>query len=162
MPPKALQRQIGPYFYIAGTGSSTTGALYSFGACGSTEPRAGFAGFRHARQHRLWRPRSRTTRLRRRATFTISLHRRTMAEANANVQTRSLFLIKSAIALTNADARTRRRWTAFPALNFTTPITGGTAGALDGNAAGQSQCFHQRRFAGRGRAAGTGNFFALV
>ncbi len=62
---------------------------------------------------------------------------------NANLVTNTLafsYQISNS-PLTNADAANAQTWTSFTALDFTTPTTGATASALDGNDAANQQVF---------------------
>jgi endonuclease/exonuclease/phosphatase family metal-dependent hydrolase len=60
---------------------------------------------------------------------------------NANAQKLAFSFRVSSNAITNSDAVNANTWTNFTALNFATPTTGATAGALDGNDAANQQVF---------------------
>ena len=122
--------------YIAGTGSSTAGALYSFGASGSSERALGSLasgnanigdiayGVRFAND--TGADISSIT-----ITYTGEQWRN---NGNANVQTLAFSYRVSDTAITSPDPANAGSWTPFTALDFTTPTVGGTTGALDGNA----------------------------
>ncbi len=118
--------------YNAGTGSINTGAMYSFGAAASTERALGSVA-------------SGTTgtifygvRLRNDTANPItSLEISYVGEQwrnGGNTSAHSLtFEYRQAPVITDIVTGS---YTAFGSLNFTTPITGATAGAIDGNASG--------------------------
>jgi endonuclease/exonuclease/phosphatase family metal-dependent hydrolase len=116
--------------YRADTGSSASGALYSFGVAGSAERALGslasggpgnFAyGIRFTNDTALVA-----------ANFTISYTGEEWRAANANAQ-RLVFAYQVGTFLTGADAQNAQTWTAFPALDFISPNTNATQ-ALNGN-----------------------------
>ncbi|HMO82148.1 MAG TPA: carboxypeptidase-like regulatory domain-containing protein [Pyrinomonadaceae bacterium] len=117
--------------YNAGTGSSTTGAMYSLGAAASTERALGsLASGTTGTIYYGVRLRNDTknpiTSLE--VTYTGEQWR----NSNASPQTLS-FEYRQAASIT--DILTGD-YTAFTSLDFTTPTFGGTVGAIDGNAKG--------------------------
>jgi endonuclease/exonuclease/phosphatase family metal-dependent hydrolase len=133
--------------YDAGTGSSGTGALYSFGGTGSAERALGSLASggpgNFAFGVRFKNDTTQTV-----TNITISyVGEQWRCGGNTNVQSLAFaFLVGS--ALTDADAAGQRNWTAFPALDFNSPVTSSTAGALDGNAPGNQQAFPPMTLAG--------------
>lgn len=116
--------------YNAGTGSSTAGALYSFGASSSSERALGslasgtpgdFAyGVRFANDTGSDR-----------TNIVISYTGEQWRVANTNVQ-KLAFSFQVGNSLTNADAPNTQTWTPFSALDFSSPTTNATQ-ALNGN-----------------------------
>ena len=116
--------------YSAGTGSSTTGALYSFGDAGSDERSIGSLasggtgklafGVRFVNDTGL--PQT---------GFRISCAGEQWRAGGTNVQELA-FSYQIGSGLTNADAPDDQTWTPFPALDFPSPNTS-AAGALEGN-----------------------------
>jgi hypothetical protein len=124
-----------------GTGSSTTGGLYSFGSAGSTERALGslasgtpgnFAyGVRFINDT---------------ANVITNLILSYTGEqwrggGNTAAQSLSFSYQISNVPILTSDAANATQWTPFPALNFTSPFTSVTAGAQDGNAAANQQSF---------------------
>ena len=119
--------------YRAGTGSGTTGLIYSYGDSGSTERALGsvasgtpgnFAyGVRFTNDTALAQ-----------TNFTISCTGEQWRVANAGAQ-KLAFSYQIGFSLTNADAQNSQSWTAFPALDFNSPNTNlnSDARALEGN-----------------------------
>jgi hypothetical protein len=127
--------------YSAGTGSGTTGAIYNFGASGSAERALGsiasgtpgnFAyGVRFTNDTALTA-----------TNITISYTGEQWRNGGTtSAQKLAFSYLVGAGQLTNSDAANAQDWTAFPALDFTTPATGVTAGALDGNNPANEQAF---------------------
>ena len=118
--------------FNAGTGSSTTGSLYSFGSGGSTERALGslassttgdFAyGIRFVNDTGF-----------NRTNILISFTGEQWRAANVATQTLT-FSYQVGDSLTDADARDTQKWTPFPALDFHSVNTN-TPQALNGNAA---------------------------
>ena len=131
--------------YVPGTGSSGTGAIYSFGAAGSTERALGsvasgtpgnFAyGVRFTNDTGLTQ-----------TNITVSYAGEQWRNANGNgavTNTLSFSYQIAGLPLTNADAANLQTWTPFDPLDFSSPIVnaGGGGTALDGNAAANRQLF---------------------
>ena len=127
--------------YRGDDGSSTAGAIYSFGTSGSTERALGsiasgtpgnFAyGIRFTNDTGAMQ-----------TNFLVSYtgeQWRNGGAASASVLAFSYRISNTAI--TNSDASNASTWTGFSALNFTTPTFSATSGALDGNAAANRQVF---------------------
>ena len=116
--------------YDTGTGLSTAGSLYSFGSSGSTERTLGSLasgtpgniayGLRCLNDTGFDR-----------TNLTVSYTGEQWRAGNSNVQ-KLAFSYHIGASLTNADARNSQSWTAFPALDFSSPNTNSTQ-ALDGS-----------------------------
>jgi hypothetical protein len=121
--------------YNTGTGSSNGGALYSFGTSGSNERALGsvasgstgtlYYGARFINN-------TGTTITSLKVTYTGEQWRNS---ANASAQTLNFAYLTSPEPISSLTAGT---WTAVSSLDFTGPVTGGTASAIDGNAADNS------------------------
>lgn len=117
---------------VAGTGSSNGGALYSFGAASSTERALGSVGSGNAAVgHLYW-----GVRLVNNTGATIT----SLAIGYTGEQWRNSAAAAQTVAFsyqtgTSLTSLTTGTWTNVTALDFTSPVTGGTAGAIDGNAA---------------------------
>lgn len=130
--------------YSAGTGSSTTGALYSFGVAGlsnATDRALGslasgtpgnFAyGVRCINDTAI--PQTNIL-----ITYTGEQWRN---GGNTAAQTLAFSYRVSASPITDADAANFNSWTSFSALDFVSPTTGATASLLDGHASTNRQVF---------------------
>jgi endonuclease/exonuclease/phosphatase family metal-dependent hydrolase len=116
--------------YNTGTGSSTTGSLYSFGSSASAERALGSVAS-GAQGHiaygiRFWNDTGFA-----RTNLVISYTGEQWRAANAVVQSLE-FSYQVGVNLTNADARNLQNWTPFPVLDFHSPNTNATQ-ALNGN-----------------------------
>ena len=81
---------------------------------------------------------------------------------NANTLAQTLaFFYQTGTALTNSDGTNALAWNSFSALNFTTPVTGGSGTALDGTAPANQTVFPNVPLWSRG-SAGTRIIPALV
>jgi endonuclease/exonuclease/phosphatase family metal-dependent hydrolase len=116
--------------YDAGTGSSTTGSLYSFGSIGSGERALGSLAS-GTQGHFAYGVRFVNDTGVDRTNFVVSYTGEQWRVANAAVQILG-FAYQVGTFLTNADARTLQSWIPFPALDFRGPTTNGTQ-ALNGN-----------------------------
>lgn len=127
--------------YRADDGSGNTGALYSFGASGSTERALGsvasgtpgnFAyGIRFTNDTGSVQ-----------SNITVSYTGEQWRNGgNTSAQKLAFLYLVSSSPITNSDAVNMNSWTAFTGLDFTTPTTGATAGALDGNNPVNEQVF---------------------
>ncbi len=131
--------------YNAGTGSSTTGAFYSFGGSGSTERALGslasgtpgnFAyGIRFTNDTGFAR-----------TNFIVSYTGEQWRVANTGLQQLTCWY-RLGGSLTNADASSALLWTALPALDFTSPNTNATQ-TLNGNVATNRTVFTNVGLAG--------------
>jgi hypothetical protein len=114
---------------IAGTGSSNTGALYSFGLSPATDRALGSVGSGTVGDL-YWGVRivnmTGSTIDSLRITYTGEEWRYSGTAAAQTVE----FHYQTGTALTSLNSGT---WTPVPALDFTSPVYGGTTGALDGN-----------------------------
>jgi endonuclease/exonuclease/phosphatase family metal-dependent hydrolase len=116
--------------YNAGTGSSVSGALYSFGDSGSSERALGSLASGSS-GNIAFGVRFTNDTASAQANFTISYTGEQWRVANTNVQKRAFFYQVGG-SLTNADALGAQSWTAFPALDFNSPNTNATQ-TLKGN-----------------------------
>ena len=124
--------------YNAGTGASTSGALYSFGGSGSTERALGSLasgtlgnityGIRFTNDTGLAR-----------TNLQVSYTGEQWRVASTNLQKLTCWY-QTGTTLTNADASTALTWTALPALDFISPNTNATQ-TLNGNAASNRVVF---------------------
>ena len=117
--------------YRAGTGSDNSGALYSFGDSGSTDRALGSVASGTPGNFAYGVCLTNDTTVAQ-TNFTVSYTGEQWRVANASVQ-KLAFAYQVGTALTNADAANAQTWTAFPALDFSSPTTGATAQALPGN-----------------------------
>ena len=131
--------------YIANAGNATTGSLYSFGTNGvnpaSDRALGSVAGSSTAYAYgvRFTNDTALTV-----TNILISFNGEQWRNANgAGAVTNTLaFSYQIANAtLTNADAGNSQSWTPFNALDFNSPIVGGSATPLDGNASANRQVF---------------------
>ena len=116
---------------VAGTGSSNSGALYSFGASSSSERALGSVGSGNSAVGDLWWG----VRLQNNTGSTItSLQISYVCEqwrysGTAAAQT----VVCTYQTGTNLTSLSTGSWTSLASLDFTSPITSGSTGALDGN-----------------------------
>ena len=130
--------------YRAESGTSTTGALYSFGVMGVsnlTDRALGSVASGTPGNFAYGLCFTNDTS----ATVTNILISYTGEQwrnsGNTSPQTLSFTYRLSSSAITDADAANANTWTSFATLDFTTPTVGGTATALDGNAPTNRQEF---------------------
>ena len=127
--------------YRAESGSGNTGALYSFGATGSSERALGSVasgtpgnlayGVRFTNDTALTA-----------TNITISYTGEQWRNGgNTNAQKLAFSYLVSSSPITNSDALNANSWTAFTGLDFTTPTVGATSSALDGNNPANEQVF---------------------
>jgi hypothetical protein len=125
--------------YIANAGSLTTGSLYSYGATVSADRALGVLvsgtpgniafGLRFTNDTVFAQSNS-----------VVSFTGEQWRNANAAPLTLA-FEYQTGNSLTNANDPDALVWTPFAALDFTTPVTGGSAGALDGTASANQVVF---------------------
>jgi len=123
--------------YIAGTGSGTTGSLYSFGSSGSTERALGSLGSNSAGDFAYALVLQNQTGFTL-DTFSLTYDGEQWRNGNntvAHVLEFDWAVLAAAPTLADLAGDNVAGYTAEPALNFTGPIAGGSATALDGNAA---------------------------
>lgn len=118
---------------VADTGSSNTGGLYSYGSSGSTDRALGSLGSGTAGHF------SYGTLLRNNSTFTItdikvSYTGEQWRNSAAAAQTVAFYYKISSSIITDLQPNVSTGWTAVTNLDFISPVVGGTAGSLDGNA----------------------------
>ena len=138
--------------YIANAGSLTTGSLYSYGATAGANRALGvlvssasgnFAfGVRFTNDTEFAQ-----------SNLLVSVTGEQWRNANAAAQA-LVFSYQTGAGLTNADAAAALAWTPAAALNFTTPVFGGSAGAVDGTAAANQIIFTNVPLAGVAVQAG--------
>ena len=127
--------------YRANNGTGNTGAIYSFGATGSTERALGsiasgtpgnFAyGVRFTNDTGSAQ-----------SNLTVSYTGEEWRNGgNTSAQKLAFSYLVSSSPITNSDAVSANSWTAFTGLDFTTPTTGATATTLDGNNPTNEQVF---------------------
>ncbi|HEX5399152.1 MAG TPA: immunoglobulin domain-containing protein [Verrucomicrobiae bacterium] len=127
--------------YTAGPGSSTTGAIYSFGAPGSTERALGSIASGSSRNF-AYGVRLRNNTPDAQTDFRISCTGEQWRNGgNTSAQTLEFSYRISDRPITNSGATSADAWTRVPALDFVTPTTSTTASALDGNVAANEQIF---------------------
>lgn len=119
----------------ANAGSSTTGALYSYGTGTSTERALGSIGSGNTTNggNFTWGIRLKNNTGGMVNTVSVSYYGEQWRNSAAAAQTVS-FQYQTGTPVTNADPAIGS-WTPVTALDFTSPITGGSAGALNGDAA---------------------------
>ena len=127
--------------YTAGTGSSTAGAIYSFGASGSSERALGSVAsgtpgdFAYGVRFKNDTAEAQTNLL-------ISYAGEQWRNGgNTSAQTLEFSYRVSDTPITDSDAANANTWTRVPALDFITPTTSTTAGALDGNETANEEIF---------------------
>ena len=119
--------------YIANTGSLTTGSLYSYGAAASANRALGLL-VSGTSGNMAFGLRFINDTASAQSNLLISFTGQQWRNANAAAQTLA-FSYQTGILLTNANGIAASAWTPVTALDFTTPVAGGTVGALDGTAA---------------------------
>jgi endonuclease/exonuclease/phosphatase family metal-dependent hydrolase len=131
--------------YIASTGSAANGSFYSFGAAGvnPASDRA-FGSIAASSTNYAYGVRFTNDTALTATNFQVSFSAEQWRNANgtgAVTNTLAFSYQISSTALTNADAINVQSWTAVPALNFFSPVVGGSGVALDGNASLSRQVF---------------------
>ena len=129
--------------YIAGTGSGTAGALYSFGAAGSSERALGSLASGNTNIGDIaYGVRFANDRASDITSITITYTgEQWRNNGNSNAQTLAFSYRVSAAPITGPDPANAGSWTPFTALDFTTPTVSSTASALDGNASTNRRVF---------------------
>ncbi len=116
---------------VAGTGSSNSGALYSFGAASSTERALGSVGSGNAAVgHLYWGVRLVNNTGGTITSLSISYTGEQWRYSGTAAAQTVTFSYQTGTALTSLTTGT---WTGVSALDFTSPIISGTTGARDGN-----------------------------
>lgn len=118
---------------VANDGSNSAGNLYSYGTVSSSDRALGSVGSGNAAiGHLAWGVKLRNT-----TNSTLQIFLAYTGEqwrnSGAGSQTVSFYYKKSLTDFNALDPNNNLTWTNVSSLNFTSPITGGTAGALDGN-----------------------------
>ncbi len=117
----------------ANDGSNTAGNLYSYGTGTASDRALGSVGSGNpAAGHFAW-----GVKLKNNTTSTLQVSLAYTGEqwrnSAAGAQTVSFYYKKSSTDFSNLEPNNNTTWTNVSALNFTSPVTGGTAGALNGN-----------------------------
>jgi hypothetical protein len=120
--------------YIANNGGNNAGALYSYGSTGSTERAIGSVGssnltaghFAHGVQFQNNAPTNVTS-------MSVSYTMEQWRNSAAAAQSITFYYKISNSSISTLTPNNIADWIAVPALNSTSPISGGTAGAIDGN-----------------------------
>lgn len=120
--------------YAADAGSSNAGGLYSYGASGNTDRALGTIGSSNAAAGNfahgvLLQNTSGSTISDLRVSYALEQWRNSAAAA----QSVTFYYKRSNAAITSLNPNANSTWTAVTALNTSSPVTGGTAGAIDGN-----------------------------
>lgn len=120
--------------FVAGDGASITGALYSFGAASNAERALGSVGSGNTTNGGdfTWGVRMKNNTGGAVTSISVSYYGEQWRNSAAAAQTVN-FLYQTGTTVTSADP-TSGTWVPVSTLDFTSPITGGSAGALDGNA----------------------------
>jgi len=120
----------------ADTGSSNGGNLYSYGSASSSDRALGSLGSGNtAAGNFAWGVLLKNTGDLPISDITISYYGEQWRNSAAAAQAVSFYYKISSTSITNLEPNNSSGWTAVTNLNFSSPITGGTAGSLDGNLA---------------------------
>jgi hypothetical protein len=131
---------LGTTIYRAGTGSSTTGSLYSFGSSGTSERALGSVATDStgpfAYGVRFLNDTGQSL-----SDFMIEYTGEQWRATGAGAQSLGFSYRVSDSAATELDLGNSLSWVAVSGLDFVSPRFGGSTGALDGNAAGNRTAF---------------------
>lgn len=143
--------------YVAGTGSGTAGALYSFGASGSSERALGSLASGNTNIGDIaYGVRFANDTGSDISSITITCTgEQWRNNGNTSVQVLAFSYRVSDTAITNPDPANAGSWTPFSALDFNTPTTGTAASPIDGNAAANRRVFAGVPLAGVAVPAGS-------
>ncbi len=119
---------------VADAGSSTAGNLYSYGSANSAERALGSIGSSSSADL-AWAVNVQNTSGRSVTLASLAYVGEQWRNSAAATQTINFSYRKGSNAVTDLQPTTSAGWTGISALNFTSPITGGTASALNGNLA---------------------------
>lgn len=122
--------------YSTTTGTASAGDMYSYGSASASDRSLGSIGSGnaaagHFAYGQLFKNTSGVTLV----SIIISYTGEQWRNSAAAAQSLSFYYKISSSIITNLNPNSNSGWTAVPALNFTSPITGGTAGAINGNLA---------------------------
>ena len=121
---------------VADNGGSNTGNLFNYGTTAATDRAIGSLGSGNAAAGSFaWGVQLQNNSGAAITTIQVSFTGEQWRNSAAAAQTAAFYYKISGSAITALNPNANGTWTAVPALNFTSPITGGTAGALDGNLA---------------------------
>lgn len=119
---------------VASTGSDTGGNLYSYGASAASDRALGSLGSGNAAAGSFaWGISMQNTSGDSVTIDTMSFTGEQWRNGGGAAQTVTFWYQISSSPITALTPASNAGWTAFSALDFTSPITGGTAGALNGN-----------------------------
>ena len=127
--------------YRADNGSGNTGAIYSFGASGSTERALGSVASGTPGNFAYGVRFTNDTGLAQSNLAVSYTGEQWRNGGNTSAQKLAFSYFVSSNPITSSDAANANTWTAFTSLDFTTPTTGSKAGALDGNNPANKQVF---------------------
>src|SRR5262245_32822312 len=121
---------------VANDGGSNAGNLYSYGTSGSTDRALGSVGSGNAAVGNLfWGVRLQNNTGSTITSLAVSYTGEQWRNSAAAAQTASFSYLVGSPTVTGSLAEFQSAGVAVPNLDFTSPVTGGTAGALDGNLA---------------------------
>ena len=126
------QRTVATTSILVGAGASNSGALYSFGAASATERALGSVGSGGGGHfaHGLLLKNDDSVAL----TITnVTFRGEQWRNSAAAAQTITFWYQTSPTAITSLTPNVNTGWTAASSLDFASPVTGGTSGAIDGN-----------------------------
>lgn len=120
--------------YAADAGSSNSGGLYSYGSSGNADRALGTIGSSNAAAGNfahgvLLQNTSGSAISDLRVSYALEQWRNSAAAA----QSITFYYKRSTAPITSLNPNANSTWTAVTALNLSSPVTGGTAGAIDGN-----------------------------
>jgi hypothetical protein len=121
--------------YRAGTGSATTGDLYSFGSSGSADRALGSLAT-DSLGLLAYGVRLKNDGATALSGFAVTYAGEQWRNSGGGAQSLSFSYLISDEPITSVDAKGLNAWISVPALDFVSPQNGGTAAALDGNADG--------------------------
>ncbi|MGA0849487.1 MAG: endonuclease I family protein, partial [Chthoniobacterales bacterium] len=119
---------------VADAGSSTGGNLYSYGSTNASDRALGSIGSANtAAGHFAWAVNLQNTSGRTIALASLAFAGEQWRNSAAAAQSVAFSYRTGSNAVTDLQPNNSAGWTGFSALNFTSPVTGGTASALNGN-----------------------------
>lgn len=124
---------------VAGSGTATTGDAYSFGTGEAIDRALGSIGSGGATSgHFAWGVLLQNTSGNVITDFSLAYTGEQWRNGGAAAQSLNFYYKISSTIISDLQPNITSGWTAVSALNFTSPITGGTAGALNGNLSSNS------------------------
>jgi hypothetical protein len=135
--------------YNTDAGTSTAGGRYSYGSTSNSDRAMGSIGSSNVAAGQFaWGVQFKNSTGSSVEVMKISYVGEQWRNSAAATQTATFWYKKSSSLINELTPNNSTGWIAFTALNFTSPITGGTAGALDGNASANRVVFNQIEMAG--------------